>query len=132
MTHPLVDSAIAILRQLGFPRGQLNERSGLALLAVLDVTPAKEWRDAENPLMGITPIMDWIAQHYGKKYKPNTRETVRRRTMHQFMQAGLVIYNPDEPLRPVNSLQFIRSVPRRLLLFVLSTRRGGTRSLRPT
>lgn len=110
MTHPLIDSAIAILRQLGFPRAQLNERSGLALLAVLDMTPAKKWRDAGNPLMGITPIMDWIAEHYGKKYAPNTRETVRRQTMHQFVQAGLVLYNPDEPLRPVNSPRAVYQV----------------------
>ncbi len=62
------------------------------------------------PLMGITPIMDWIAERYGKKYAPNTRETVRRQTMHQFMQAGLVLYNPDEPTRPVNSPRAVYQV----------------------
>ena len=41
--------------------------------------------------------------HYGKDYAPNTRETVRRQTMHQFCDAGLVLYNPDKPDRPVNS-----------------------------
>jgi hypothetical protein len=53
--------------------------------------------------MGITPIMDWIAKHYDKKYAPNTRETIRRQTMHQFVDAGLAVYNPDDPKRPVNS-----------------------------
>ena len=89
MPHENAEAAIGILRQLDFPRGQLNERSGLVLLAILDLTPKKRWVAASNPLMGITPIMDWIAKHYDKKYAPNTREMVRRQTMHQFMQAGL-------------------------------------------
>jgi hypothetical protein len=53
--------------------------------------------------MGITPMMDFFASRYGKQYKPNTRETVRRQTVHQFLEAGLVIINPDEPTRPTNS-----------------------------
>lgn len=53
--------------------------------------------------MGITPIMDWARKHYDKNYAPNTRETVRRQTMHQFVQAGIALYNPDDPSRPVNS-----------------------------
>lgn len=56
-----------------------------------------------KPLMGITPIMDWAREHYRKEYAPNTRETVRRQTMHQFMDAGIALYNPDQPDRPVNS-----------------------------
>jgi hypothetical protein len=52
--------------------------------------------------MGVTPIMDWVKTHYGKEWKPNTRETVRRRTIHQFMQAAIVVQNPDK-VRPINS-----------------------------
>src|SRR5262249_47385722 len=33
----------------------------------------------------------------------NTRETFRRQTMHQFVQAGIALYNPDDETRPVNS-----------------------------
>jgi hypothetical protein len=73
------------------------------LLALLNLTPGKAWADAENPLIGITPIMDWAREHYDKEYAPNTRETVRRQTMHQFYDAGVAIYNPDQPDRPVNS-----------------------------
>lgn len=47
--------------------------------------------------------MDWIRLHYQKKYAPNTRETIRRQTMHQFVDAGIAVYNPDAPDRPVNS-----------------------------
>jgi hypothetical protein len=47
--------------------------------------------------------MDWARQHYAKDYAPNTRETIRRQSMHQFVAAGLALYNPDQPERPVNS-----------------------------
>ena len=103
MTKNKIDEAIQIIKSLGLPREQHNERSGLCLLALLNLTPEKSWKDAEAPLIGITPIMDFIALHYGKKYAPNTRETVRRQTMHQFVEAGIGLYNPDEPSRPVNS-----------------------------
>ena len=53
--------------------------------------------------MGITPIMDWSRQHFSKDYAPNTRETFRRQTMHQFVAGGIALYNPDRPDRPVNS-----------------------------
>jgi hypothetical protein len=53
--------------------------------------------------MGITPMMDFFAEHYAKKYAPNTRETVRRQTVHQFVQAALIVPNPDKPSRPTNS-----------------------------
>lgn len=98
-----IAEAISVLADLGMPQAQQNERSALALLALLDLAPAKDWRMAEDPLMGITPIMDWARTHYDKNYAPNTRETVRRQTMHQFVQAGIALYNPDKPDRPVNS-----------------------------
>lgn len=102
-TDDYIEDAKQIIAALGFPKAQQNERSALCLLALLNLTPGKSWADAENPLMGITPIMDWAREHYGKEYAPNTRETFRRQTMHQFCDAGLVVENPDEPNRPVNS-----------------------------
>lgn len=99
----MTDAARRVLADLGLPAGQQNERSALCLLALLNLAPDTPWKNAENPLMGITPIMDWARVHYRKDYAPNTRETVRRQTMHQFVAAGIAIYNPDQPDRPVNS-----------------------------
>lgn len=98
-----IGETLTILVDLGMPRAQQNERSALALLALLDLPPGKAWSEAQDPLMGITPIMDWARKHYNKRYAPNTRETVRRQTMHQFVQAGVALYNPDQPGRPVIS-----------------------------
>jgi len=99
----LVETAQAIIAALGLPRAQQNDRSALCLLALLNLTPEKTWAEADNPLIGITPIMEWAREHYGKQYAPNTRETIRRHTMHQFCDAGVALCNPDEPERPVNS-----------------------------
>jgi hypothetical protein len=85
------------------PKAQLNERSALTLLALIDLRQGGSWASASTPLLGITPVMDWVRECYGKVYKPNTRETFRRQTMHQFVQAGLARYNPDDATRPVNS-----------------------------
>ncbi len=98
-----IEAAQQIIMSLGLPQAQQNERSALCLLALLNLTPGKAWADAGNPLIGITPIMDWVREHYGKEYAPNTRETFRRQSMHQFYDAGLALYNPDKPNRPVNS-----------------------------
>ena len=98
-----IKEALAVLDALGLPRQQQNERSALTLLSLLGLKPGDAWEIANDPLMGITPMMDFFAEHYAKKYAPNTRETVRRQTVHQFIQAGLIMPNPDEPTRPTNS-----------------------------
>ena len=105
-----IEAAHQIIISLGLPRAQQNERSALSLLALLNLTPGKPWAEAENPLVGITPIMDWAREHYGKEYAPNTRETFRRQTMHQFCDAGVALYNPDKPDRPVNSPKAVYQV----------------------
>lgn len=101
--HNNINDALEILVALNFPRAQQNERSALCLLALLNLTPNKSWSQASNPLVGITPMMDFSRDSYGKQYAPNTRETFRRQTMHQFVAAGLALYNPDDPGRAVNS-----------------------------
>ncbi len=98
-----VKEALEVLQALGMPAQQQNERSALTLMALVGLKPASSWGQASSPLMGITPLMDFFRDHYGKEYKPNTRETVRRQTVHQFRDAGFILENPDQPGRPVNS-----------------------------
>lgn len=98
-----LEDAKQIIGALGLPSQQQNERSALCLLALLNLTPEKNWSQAEFPLMGITPMMNWALKYYEKYYAPNSRETFRRQTMHQFCDAGIALYNPDKPDRAVNS-----------------------------
>jgi adenine-specific DNA-methyltransferase len=112
--HHKVSEAQDVLRQLGLPKSQTNERSGLTLLALVNLTPDKQWSDIQRPLLGITPMMDFMAAYYGKQYAPNSRETVRRQTVHQFVAAGIALINPDNPGRPTNSGQTVYQVPAEL------------------
>ncbi len=98
-----IAEAHEILKILGMPRAQQNERSALSLLSLLDLKPGMSWDESGNPMRGITQMMDFFREFYGKQYAPNTRETVRRQTVHQFVQAGLALLNPDNPARPTNS-----------------------------
>ena len=113
-----IAEAQEILTALGLPREQTNERAAITLLALVDLTPTKAWSEAANPLMGVTPIMEFAAKHYRKKWAPNTRETVRRFTLHQFEQAGLVVANPDEPGRPTNSPNYCYQIEPRALVVI--------------
>ena len=115
-----IDEAHQILISLGLLRAQHNERSALCLLALLNLIPSKTWEQAENPLVGITPIMDWSREHYRQEYAPNTRETFRRQTMHQFVDAGIALYNPDKPDRPVNSPKAVYQIAPTVLTLLRS------------
>ena len=117
--------ALEIIKALGMPRAQHNERSALCLLALCAMTPGRKWSKAEAPYMGITPIMDWAKEHYGTTYAPNTRETFRRQSMHQFVAAAIALYNPDEPTRAVNSPKAVYQISPEILALV---RLYGTKS----
>ena len=98
-----VEGARELLRDLGMDEKRSNERSAMVLLALARLRPGENWAHATNGMYGTRAIMDWIAEAFGVEYKPNTREAVRRLTLHQFVQAGLVEENADEPARPINS-----------------------------
>jgi adenine-specific DNA-methyltransferase len=110
-----IEEALTILKAISAPRAQQNERSALCLLALADIQPDKPWSQATAPKRGITEMMDWFRDHYGKQYAPNTRETVRKQTMHQFVQMGLVVQNPDKPDRPINSPRWCYQLDRQAL-----------------
>jgi len=98
-----VAEAQRALALLDFDREQTNERSALVLLALLGLRPSSPWSKAGNPRLRTVELMGWLRDRCGRDYKPNTRETIRRQTLHQFIEAGLVLLNPDDPARPVNS-----------------------------
>lgn len=82
---------------------QRNETAAYTLLALLDIGPDVPWAEAQAPLRGITPVIDFIAATYGVRYAPNTRETIRDDAVKYFVEEGLLLRNPDDPNRPTNS-----------------------------
>ncbi len=98
-----VEDCRLLLRNLVLDHERQNERSALVLLALLALRPNDSWSDATAVPLRTVEIMAWIREHYDIDYKPNTREKIRSQTLHQFIQAHLVIENPDDPSRPINS-----------------------------
>jgi hypothetical protein len=97
------DEALEIIRSLGLPRAQQNERSALTLLSLAGVGPDNSWNGTQQTMLRIWDIMSFMREKYGKNYAANSRETIRRQTIHQFEQARIVDRNPDDPARPTNS-----------------------------
>jgi type II restriction enzyme len=99
-----IDEAKQILKELGLPSGQQNEISAYTLLALCGIKPRDKWSMATRRSLKITKgIMAFVLDIHKKHYAPNTRETFRRQVLHQFVQARIVDYNPDNPRLPVNS-----------------------------
>lgn len=97
------DDALEIIRSLGLPKQQQNERSCLTLLALAGLSENDNWNKVKRPQLRILDIMNWMREHYEKDYAANSREKIRRQTIHQFEQARLIDRNSDDPSRPTNS-----------------------------
>jgi type II restriction enzyme len=99
-----LEDAKKILKELGFPTAQQNEISAYTLLALCGIRPRDRWSKATGKSHKITKgIMAFVLDIHKKEYAPNTRETFHRQVLHQFVQARIADYNPDNPKLPVNS-----------------------------
>ncbi len=99
-----IEEVLDVLKQLDVPKKQQNERSALTLLALLGLKEKDSWKDCKKRLIRIHDIIGFIEKNYGKKYAENSRETIRRYTLHQFeKEVGIVERNADDPKRSTNS-----------------------------
>lgn len=117
--HALARNKVAeareVLQSMGFVGRQQNDTACLTLLALLDLAPEAAWSSAADPLRGITPVIQFISEVYGVHFAPNTRETIRDDAVKHFVEQGLVVKNPDNPLRPTNSGKTVYQVDWRAL-----------------
>ncbi|MBN1340852.1 MAG: restriction endonuclease [Bacteroidales bacterium] len=107
-----IEEAKQILEAIGLPKRQQNDRSALTLLALCNLKEQDKWSKSKAISMSVVGnkenakyegVMRFIAEHYKIKYAENSRETFRRQTLHQFVQAGIVDHNPENPELPTNS-----------------------------
>jgi type II restriction enzyme len=98
-----LEEAKDILRQFRFPKAQTNDISGRTLLALAQQTADTKWADATNPRLGVRAMLDWMREHLDYPIAENSRESVRRFVLHQFVDAGFCLYNDDDPARATNS-----------------------------
>jgi type II restriction enzyme len=101
---PEISDAQKILAALGMPPAQQNEMAALTLLALCGLKRNDSWALAQRKSTTISKgIMTFIRNEYSREYAPNTRETFRRQVLHQFVQARIADYNPDNPSLPTTS-----------------------------
>lgn len=116
-----IEQAQEILRSIDMPAQQCNEMAALTLLALLQVKQATKWQNASRSSQTVTKnIMAFFVAEYDKTYAANTRETIRRFVLHQFVEAGIAQYNPDNPALPVNSPKAHYSISEEALILCRS------------
>ena len=120
-----IEEALDVLRQLGMPNEQLNDRTAICLLALLDLSKTKSWDKANNPMLGIRAILDFAREKLGHNYAENTRESIRKYSVKQLVAAGILLHNPDKPDRAVNSSDNCYQVESSALVLL---QKFGTRS----
>ena len=106
-----LEEAKEILAAMGLPKKQQAKRTALVLLSMLGLGPTQGWDEVRANTLGITECMDWMADHYPdipkgtkdpSRYAPNTRESVRKESVHQLVDAGILVKNSDAPGRATN------------------------------
>lgn len=98
-----ISEALDVLRQLGMPNEQLNDRTAICLLALLNLPETTTWAMASNPMLGIRAILDFAREKLEHNYAENSRESIRKYSVKQLVAAGILLHNPDKPDRAVNS-----------------------------
>ncbi|MBF7150001.1 BsuBI/PstI family type II restriction endonuclease [Bacillus toyonensis] len=101
-----LEEAKEILKKLGMPKQQYNDRSGYVLLALAGVREDDSWNDASINSLRIVDMMNFMAEHYEKIYKPNSRETIRKESVHQFVDGAIAVSNDDDDERATNSPKY--------------------------
>ena len=115
-----LEEAKGILSAIGMPKAQTNDRSAYVLLALADMKEDTTWARARKPEMRIVDMMNFMATNYGKEYKPNTRETIRKDTIHQFVDGAVAERNTDSADRPTNSPNFCYCLTDEMLQLIKS------------
>ncbi len=92
-----------ILEALGMPPAQRNDNAAYTLLAFAGVGPKTSWNQARALRLTPHDVIRFARDRYRKIYAENTRETIRRRAIHQMVQGGILQRNPDAPGLATNS-----------------------------
>src|SRR5699024_12506941 len=98
-----LEEAQDLLVKLGFDKKRTNEISGRTLLSLAQLNSDSAWSEAQNPRLGVRAMMDWLRTVLDYPIADNSRETVRRFVLQQFVEAGFCLHNVDETNRPIIS-----------------------------
>ena len=95
-----IDETKDILMLLGMPKPQRSELCCFSVLAMAGIAPSAQWSDSTNEWIRIHDILQFTKEHYGVTYAENSRETFRKRAMHNFRNAALIEDNGEATNSP--------------------------------
>ena len=97
------EEAKRLLKLFEFDEKRTNDMAARTLLALLNLREGDTWDQATNNRIGVRGLMDWMRNNLDYQIAENSRETVRREVLHQFVAAAFCEHNDDDPNRPTNS-----------------------------
>ena len=103
---PSIKTIHSLLKKLDFPEDFNNEQTAICILAMMDTKPREGLLNHCKCLRDGARIHDIIAfakRDLRIKYAENTRESIRKGSMHRLVNHGLAVVNPDDPERATNS-----------------------------
>ena len=105
-----IKEAKEILTAFKLSSRQQNDRSARVLLSLLHLKENQPWSESKNDLIGIHDMIIFISDNYNFPYAENSRESIRKQSIHQFEQAGIIVRNIDDPSGPTNSGKTVYSI----------------------
>ena len=110
-----------LLKDLGIPKQYNSDLMRYAFLALLNIDDRSEWEESSNTkLLRLHDIFAYIKDFFEIRYAENSRETLRKRVIHVFEHAQIVVKNIDDPSRPTNSGKTNYSITKEALLVIQS------------
>ena len=109
-----IDEAKIILKSLGM--GKFTVSTPYCLLALAGIKEGDSWDSATNEWMIIRKQMDFMAKEYGKVYAPNSREDIRKKSMHTMRTAAIIEDNTDT--QATNSKNYSYRITEEALLVI--------------
>lgn len=99
----MIEEAKNLLKLFEFDEKRTNDMAARTLLSLLNLREGDTWDQATNNRIGVRGLMDWMRNNLDYQIAENSRETVRREVLHQFVAAAFCEHNDDDPNRPTNS-----------------------------
>ena len=97
------EEAKRLLKLFEFDEKRTNDMAARTLLSLLNLREGDTWDQATNNRIGVRGLMDWMRNNLDYQIAENSRETIRREVLHQFVAAAFCEHNDDDPNRATNS-----------------------------
>jgi hypothetical protein len=85
-----VEETREFLKSVGMPKAQQADICCYVILAMADMKPDMDWKEATNKWIRIHDIIQFTNRYYGATYAENSRETFRKQALHHFRTAALI------------------------------------------